>query len=446
MRTTPFVARLLALVARYQPIRKWLLRLAVGFRENQSQHLHAAVFEMPEVTPLDVRCIAEVPHAPRINLLVPALSQQHLFGGIQTALQVFDALRVNFSSARIILTDESTPEPVAGAYYSGWPVLQLEQTVLSGENHIVAAGDRWSKTLAIGSHDFFMATAWWTAHLSNAILEVQAQHFSLRQQRRLVYLVQDYEPGFYPWSSRFALAQATYSLPHPTVAIINSHWLKDYLQQQGHSFECQHILSPQMHAGLARARSARKGFKKKRQLLIYGRPGTERNAFSIIVAALRQWVDQYPDAARWRILSAGEPFPAIELGNGCQLSSVGKLKIDDYANMLSETAVGVSLMISPHPSYPPLEMAAFGVRTITNRFANKDLATVSTFLQSIEQVSPAPLARALLGATKVFDNQHSDEHYVDKQHIDWSDNYLENTEPSWPWSTTVAEQLLELTE
>jgi hypothetical protein len=28
-------------------------------------------------------------------------------------------------------------------------------------------------------------------------------------------------------------------------------------------------------------------------------------------------------------------------------------------------------MISPHPSYPPLEMAHFGVRVVTNGYANK---------------------------------------------------------------------------
>jgi hypothetical protein len=45
--------------------------------------------------------------------------------------------------------------------------------------------------------------------------------------------------------------------------------------------------------------------------------------------------------------------------------------------------LGVSLMTSPHPSYPPLEMAASGMVVVTNRWGPKDLGTLSTRLVSV---------------------------------------------------------------
>jgi hypothetical protein len=41
--------------------------------------------------------------------------------------------------------------------------------------------------------------------------------------------------------------------------------------------------------------------------------------------------------------------------------------------------VGLSLMYTPHPSYPPLDLAASGAVVVTNKFANKtDLSQYSS--------------------------------------------------------------------
>jgi hypothetical protein len=71
------------------------------------------------------------------------------------------------------------------------------------------------------------------------------------------------------------------------------------------------------------------------------------------------------------------------------------LSLEAYARLLQETAVGVSLMISPHPSYPPLEMAHFGALTITNGFAPKDLAAWHDNIISLDHATPEALAEAL---------------------------------------------------
>jgi hypothetical protein len=52
-------------------------------------------------------------------------------------------------------------------------------------------------------------------------------------------------------------------------------------------------------------------------------------------------------------------------------------------------------MISPHPSYPPLEMAAFGMQVLTNRYKSKDLSEIAPNIHSLIEVSPSALASRL---------------------------------------------------
>jgi hypothetical protein len=134
---------------------------------------------------------------------------------------------------------------------------------------------------------------------------------------------------------------------------------------------------------------------KENILLVYGRPSIPRNCFPAVEKGLRRWVERYPQFADWRVVSAGLPHRPISLGRGASLQSLGKLKIEDYGALLQKTAVGLSLMASPHPSYPPLEMAHFGVATVTNRYANKDLSRAHENIISVADIAPDTIADAL---------------------------------------------------
>jgi hypothetical protein len=134
---------------------------------------------------------------------------------------------------------------------------------------------------------------------------------------------------------------------------------------------------------------------KKHQILIYGRPSVSRNAFELIIEALKKWVWVQEDISKWQILSAGELHPAVDLGNGKVVRSVGKMSLEEYAGVLSDSMIGISLMISPHPSYPPLEMAAFGMGVITNTYANKDLSSWHENIVSLRSNSPEVISQQL---------------------------------------------------
>lgn len=103
------------------------------------------------------------------------------------------------------------------------------------------------------------------------------------------------------------------------------------------------------------------------------------------------------------------------------MTSVGKLSIEEYAKVLRESYAGVSLMVSPHPSYPPLEMAVFDVKVITNSFRNKDISGFSENIVSIDNATPVKIAKQL----KSF----CDDYHTTVKHQVTNEEYVKGTDP-----------------
>lgn len=365
------------------------------YREGQAEGLGGQPPEssIPEAAP--ITCRQSTFPGQRLNLLVPALSIQHLFGGITTALAFFEELaqQSGLANLRIILTDQQRFVSADNPAFTAWRISALDESDGPGRS-IVAAGDRYGKSLAVGAGDRFVATAWWTSVSARAIQAWQASSFDLPQPAPYLYIIQDYEPGFYPWSSRYALAEASYHGSHLFMALFNTSLLQTFFVQQGYQFPRAWSFEPVLNPVLRQQLELRYGTPKEQRLLLYGRPGTLRNAFELAVMGLRSWVEQ-GGGAGWSFVSLGEPHPPLELGNGTQLCSLGKLSLEQYADELSRAAVGLSLMISPHPSYPPLEMAAFGLQVVTNCHGPKDLNNLHPAIRNADPLTPEAIAAEL---------------------------------------------------
>jgi hypothetical protein len=233
------------------------------------------------------------------------------------------------------------------------------------------------------------------------VLRSQQEHF---QQSALpfLYLIQEYEPQFYPFSATHMLARLAFEPPWPCWGIFNSIELYDYFKSQGHQLERTFVFEPKLSTAL-RPFLTKEDSRRAKRILVYGRPGIPRNCFSAIQKALTLWAKRYPEYIDWEVLSVGLPHRPFPLGDGRRMRSVGKLPLEAYAELLRETAVGLSLMSSPHPSYPPLEMAHFGLITITNGYANKDLSSAHDNITSISDIRPETIAEAIAVACKTFD-------------------------------------------
>ncbi len=355
---------------------------------------------VPEIRPIRFRKINR--ERKRLNILLPSINAAHFFGGATTAMYFFECMCKNWDGDRRLILVDADPDVAAIEKFS------KEYTFLEPEedseisDQIVPMCNRHERTLAVSEKDYFIFTGWWTAYCIQEEYRKWIQKESW-YPNMFVYLIQDYEPGFYAWSSLYAMALSTYQCEMPQIAVFNSKELKDYFGIHGYCFREQFVFNPVLNHGLKNyMASSSPQLEKKKQILVYGRPGTARNAFELLIDILRKWVEMQPNVHEWTVLSAGEWHETVNLGQSMFLRSVGKLSIEDYAKMLEETYAGVSLMISPHPSYPPLEMATFGVKVITNAYANKDLSEFSKNITSINGFNPDKFASALYDVTKRY--------------------------------------------
>lgn len=371
---------------------------------------------IPEIEPLNGRPMEELGDTMRLNILSPSVDKMHVFGGISTALKFYEALGAQLGCpVRIIVTDAPVVWENA-VQVDGYKMVPAEENSME-MRQVVPFCDRAGKTFPVGKNDIFLATAWWTAYTISEVMKWQADYYK-QPVKPMLYMVQDYEPGFYPWSSRYLMADSTYKMDIPTVAILNSTLLKDHFENNGYQFARSYSFDPVLNETLKEYLFAHeKDYKRKKQILIYGRPSVERNALELIVASLKEWAKTYPEASEWTILSAGESFADIPVDENISIQSIGKLSLEDYGRTMLETSIGISLMVSPHPSYPPLEMSTFGIRTITNCYGSKDLGSFNENMISVKNCSQGSICAELTRLCETY----SEEGVIGK-----NDSYLNN--------------------
>ncbi|MCK1521857.1 MULTISPECIES: hypothetical protein [unclassified Bradyrhizobium] len=332
----------------------------------------------------------------RLTLVIPTIAAGRAFGGVMTAVDFFLEIgKWTGADLRIILDN---PEPS-----KDMSLVEKRALALGLRPKDIEILQRTAQTPVIGvrSSDVFLTFNWWITLNLLPVLESQRENFQ-QPPVPFLYLIQEYEPLFYPFSATHMLARLAFEPSWPCWGIFNSTELHDYFTSQGHQLDRSFVFEPKLSNALRPFLSGPETPRAKR-ILVYGRPGIPRNCFSAIQKGLTLWAKRYTEHRDWEVLSVGLPHRPFPLGDGREMISAGKLPLEAYAGLLRETAVGLSLMSSPHPSYPPLEMAHFGVLTITNRYANKDLSAAHDNITSLGDIRPEAIADAIAAACKKFD-------------------------------------------
>ncbi len=188
-------------------------------------------------------------------------------------------------------------------------------------------------------------------------------YFALHQQSvgRRFYLIQDYEPAFYPAGSASALVESTYRMG--LYGIANTVSL-----QRMYEFEYggkATYFTPRINAAVFHpAEVSTPNPLRPLQVFCYGRPKHPRNAFELVKQAMRQLKAKMGD--RVRIVSAGDEWLPSEYGLQGIVENLGLLSYEDTARLYQESQVGVVMMLTRHPSYIPLELMACGCVAVTN--------------------------------------------------------------------------------
>ncbi len=390
-------------------------RIPVPANETQVENRICIDYRVPESNKIIKTRECNLLFKKRINILIPSLNKDKVFGGIATAMKFFDSFNDNDIAKRIIITDTDIK---AGDLdnYKDYTLVDCSENC-DDKYQVVDIHDAGHCELEVDKNDIFLASAWWTAYIIKPVIEWQRDHYN-QKCNNLLYFIQDYEPYFYPWGSRYSLAESTYHFDIPTVGIFNSTELKDFMTEMGYKFTKTYSFDPILNDKLKKHILEDEELPRKKIIICYGRPSVARNAFEVLCDALIIAFKDRNDANEWKFISMGEDHYDVIIKDNAKLQSVGKLSIDEYARMMEEAYLGISLMISPHPSYPPLEMSTFGVKTITNRYQNKDLSKFNQNIISVDFCDPHIIAKEII---KLLDN------YSENSSKILNENYLNSS-------------------
>lgn len=197
--------------------------------------------------------------------------------------------------------------------------------------------------------DIAFCTLWTTAY----------QLLKYNKTKKKFYFMQDYEPLFYEAGSVYAVIEQTYRFGFSCIANTSGVGNK-YLSYSNDVVS----FNPGVDFDVFFAREEVK-IKKDFLVVFYGRPNNPRNCFSLGVSILKALKRKMKD--RVRIVSVGAEWEVGEYGLQGVVENLGLLQsLDDVANLYRDADLGLVFMVTPHPSYQPLEYMSCGCVVATN--------------------------------------------------------------------------------
>ena len=365
----------------------------------------------------------------RINLLVSTIDVKYLFAGYVSVFNLALRLSASGYATRLVIVD-----------YCDYDLKELSRRLEShdglGElfNQVETAYVfNRSIPLSVSPEDAFIASSCWTAHIAHqAVRDLERQRF--------IYLIQDYEPLFYPGGSFYALAEQALTFPHD--ALFSTDMLRDYFREQRLGVYANDEAEARAPSPIA-FQNAVNHFavsenkmreRKRRRLLFYARPEATyfaRNMFELGVLALRQAISEgHFDLRQWEFhgLGAVTSYRNVRLAADAELKMLPKLSLDDYCQALPNYDLGLSLMHTPHPSLTPLDMAAAGLVTVTNTFAAKTAGRMSEISGNIIAV-PSTIEEIKRALIRALSEVEDFEKRARGARINWSRSWEETFGP-----------------
>jgi glycosyltransferase involved in cell wall biosynthesis len=275
-----------------------------------------------------------------VNWFLPEMDSP-FYGGINTALRIAEHMaREHGVANQFVVAAAPNERYIRSAIAAAFPSI--------ADSAIVFNDGRPGPNLdSMPPADVSIATQWHTAYL--------AAHFP--HTRRRFYLIQDFEPMFYPAGTNYALAEETYRLG--LYGICNTERMLRLFQDryggEGTSF------IPAIDGSIFHAEGRRRrGDGDPLTIFIYARPGHWRNCWELAspaLAALKRRLGQ-----KVRIVTAGSWAHPDDLGRG--IEHMGLLDYRDTGKLYRQCDLGLALTVSEHPSYLPLELLACGAPVV----------------------------------------------------------------------------------
>lgn len=346
---------------------------AAGLRASPAPSF-AELFRSQHSSLEALRVYAAPHHGPRVTMVTDGIDAGRLYGGIATAIILATLIARRLRGDLRVVTRNDPPD--AGAIGM---ILRTHGVAWDGNVEcLYSPPGPGGRDIPIDREDLFVTTSWWTTRATRrAVLP-----------ERVVYMLGEDERLFYPAGDDYLLCAETLSDPEIFYAV-NSHMLFDHLRANG--------LAPGGFAfepafpSLVYYPETRPSANQKRQFFFYGRPNNLRNLYwrglAAIAAAIEEGVFEPEE---WDFSFVGKDMNEMLLPRGVQPRIMNDASRDEYLKLVRQVDVGLSLIYTPHPSYPPFDLAASGAVVVTNRFGSSkvDLSQYSPNILCVEPTVP----------------------------------------------------------
>jgi hypothetical protein len=310
----------------------------------------------PALQPLQVFFVPGTPR--RLTMITDSINKGSLYGGVGTAMILASVLASRLGATLRIVTRNEPPEQANFQKIINLHGVTWKQNI---EFRYLNVIDN-SEEIDIGEDEIFLTTSWWTT-------------WSVKQAvgpRKVVYLLQEDERMFYPEGDEHVCCTEIIG-NKDIMYIINSQLLYEHFVAEG--FNNIRTNGSWFEPAFPRSQyyldSTRNG--SKRNFFFYARPRNLRNLYyrglEVVNSALEQGI---LTADEWDVYFVGKDLPDdIVLARSVRPKVLQNLEWADYVALVRKIDVGLSLMSSPHPSYPPLDLAASGAVVVTNMYGRK---------------------------------------------------------------------------
>jgi hypothetical protein len=350
----------------------------------------------------------------RVSIVTDSINKGSLYGGVGTAI-IMAALVAEASGARLRIVTRTERAQPAGLE----TVLETYGISLTHDVEFAYAPFYDSNyEIDCFEEELFITTSWWTT---------AATLGSVRSES-IVYLLQEDERMFYPHGDDHL--RCSRILANRDIRfVINTRLLFDHLVASGLSNIASHgtWFEPAFPHAVFHPRERPEG--AKRTLLFYARPNNVRNLFffgiEILEAAIARGII---DLELWDLVLVGKDIPKLRFDDGRYSPKVQEhLSWTQYAALAGQSDLALCLMYSPHPSYPPFDLAASGAVVVTNRFGNKqDLSGYSNNIICADtELQPMLDAMAQGVRLAAESNERAENYRANRLGSDWQESLAE---------------------
>lgn len=348
--------------------------------------------KVPRTSPLGPLQVFSTPSSGRrVNLVTDSINAGSLFGGVSTSV-IFCALlakRLNCQLRVITRTEKA-------ASHNFFEVLKNNKIAYKDNVEFIYV-DLFSTSIGIdvSSDDLFVATSWWTAH--SCLEAVEAN--------KIIYLLQEDERMFYPYGDDHLRCSSVLSNPDIRF-VVNTELLFNHFASQGFNNIVQNGLWFEPSFSSYEARLSSPQYSAKKKFFFYARPNHYRNLFSLGLETIHTAVARgILNSEEWEICFVGLGLSTLKFPIAFEPTIIEGLSWSEYVRFIRSVDVGLALMYTPHPSYPPLDLAASGAIAVTNQHGIKqDLSCYSDNI-ICKQATAESLLQGIKEAIRLSNNE-----------------------------------------